>query len=196
MNVSKSFSEARSLSIGQAAKFAAIAHKDQKDHSGIPYIWHPARVAANLKKIAPDIDDEVVMAAWLHDVIEDCDMDDHTLRGHGFSERTVNIVLAVTKPKNDPRMYDRVIDDLIATENREAMLVKMADNMDNLHPLRVAELAAEQPEKSAGLVKRYQRSLEKLSDETGIDLNIVHDFIAQAKPIGPIGGPKIKDTAP
>ena len=111
MDVRRNFFEARNLSIGQAAKFASRAHEGQTDHSGMPYIWHPARVAGNLQKIVPDIDDDVVMATWLHDVIEDCDVNAEDLRRFGFSDRTVNIVLAVTKPENDPREYDEVIDD-------------------------------------------------------------------------------------
>ena len=71
------------------------------------------------------------------------------------------------------------------------MLVTIADHMDNLHPDRVAELAADKPEKSANLVAKYQRSLEKLCAVTGIDINIVHGLIAQAKPIGPTGAPRL-----
>ena len=61
--------------IMQAAKFAAEAHAGQKrKYNGTPYIWHPMRVAGRLMCLTPlyYIPEEVVAAAWLHDVKEDC----------------------------------------------------------------------------------------------------------------------------
>lgn len=61
--------------IMQAARFAAEAHEGQKrKYSGAPYIWHPMRAAGKLMCLTPlyHIPEEVVAAAWLHDVKEDC----------------------------------------------------------------------------------------------------------------------------
>ena len=181
MSLEDSFRTSGNLSERQAATYAAEAHKGQTDHSGAPYIQHPARVAANLKKIAPDIHEDVIMAAWLHDVIEDCNRNERDFRDFGFSRRTIDAVLDVTKPDDDPRNYEEVIDDLIATGNRDAILVKIADNMDNLHPGRVADFAAINPEKSARLVARYEKSIEKLCEVAGIDVDVVWQTIENAK---------------
>lgn len=56
----------------QAAHLAAQAHREQtRKYTGRPYIEHPMRVAGAVS-IIPGVLEEVVAAAWLHDVIEDC----------------------------------------------------------------------------------------------------------------------------
>lgn len=56
--------------IRAAFEFAQEAHKDQKRKSGEPYIIHPLAVA---QIVAEELrlDSESIMAALLHDVIED-----------------------------------------------------------------------------------------------------------------------------
>ena len=174
----------------QTRHLAAFLHKGQRDHSGYDYIHHPARVANNVKRIMPDADDETMMIAWLHDTIEDC-LIAHTqekkadiLRQWGYSETVIQGVQRVTKPDGDTRPYEQVIDDLIATGDKRAMLVKLADNMDNLHPDRQAELAAINPEKAKRLKTRYIESVKKLSTSIGLNKTHIFDSIAHSKPIG------------
>ena len=69
-----SYAVVRGLTEGSAAKLASDAHRGQLDKSGQPYILHPARVANNIKRLIPNPDPELLMAAWLHDVIEDCSL--------------------------------------------------------------------------------------------------------------------------
>ena len=47
-------------------------HAGQKGQTGKPYANHPQRVAHNVRRLFPNCNDDVVMAALLHDVIEDC----------------------------------------------------------------------------------------------------------------------------
>lgn len=55
----------------KARIFAEAAHAGQERLYGAgPYIQHPARVANALRVLGEP--EEVVAAAWLHDVIEDC----------------------------------------------------------------------------------------------------------------------------
>lgn len=155
-------------------------HDGQTDHSGKPYIAHPIRVARNVRAIDPGASNNVVMAAMLHDTIEDCGIDDEFLRQKGYSEECIAIVNLVTKPENGQRSYDQVIDDLIASGNAGAMIVKLGDNMDNLHPARVAGLQQKDPEKAQRLGARYRASIEKLCAATGINPETVYDLINNA----------------
>lgn len=60
------------------------------------------------------------------------------------------------------------------------MLVKLADNMDNLHPERVADLKQNNPEKAERLGSRYRASIEKLCAATGISTEKVYNLINDA----------------
>ena len=60
------------------------------------------------------------------------------------------------------------------------MIVKLADNMDNLHPDRVRDLAANDPEKAQRLGDRYRASIEKLSVAIGVDKDRVFELIENA----------------
>lgn len=170
--------------IEQTRHLAAFLHDGQKDHSGHDYIHHPSRVAQNVLRIDPNADDETLMIAYLHDTIEDCSITDNDLRSWGYSEAVIQGVAHVTKPLDDTRPYDQVIDDLIATGDRRAMLVKLADNMDNLHPARRAELLAINPEKSARLSERYEDSVVKLANALDMDAEHVFNAIENSPPIG------------
>ena len=79
-----------------AEKVATDAHAGQFRRGGvIPYIEHPKAVAS---RVGNDVDAQVV--AWLHDVLEDCDITADELREQGFSERQVNAVKLMTKNKS------------------------------------------------------------------------------------------------
>jgi (p)ppGpp synthase/HD superfamily hydrolase len=59
--------------IQKAKALATIAHRGQlRKYTNEPYIVHPAAVAKHLELVG--CDDETIAAAWLHDVIEDCDV--------------------------------------------------------------------------------------------------------------------------
>ncbi len=158
-------------------------HAGQTDQSGKPYVNHPLRVASNVRRIAPNCNDDIVMAALLHDTIEDCDIDKTELRQKNYSEECIAIVSLVTKTPDDNRSYAEVIDGLIASGNQGAMKVKIADNMDNLHPRRVSELKQINPEKAERLGNRYRDSIEKLSMATGINKDRVFEIINKAAPL-------------
>ena len=61
--------------IMEATHFAAVKHKDQrrKDKCQTPYINHPIGVARILSHEASICDVDVLVAALLHDTVEDTD---------------------------------------------------------------------------------------------------------------------------
>ena len=59
--------------VTKAYNFAKRLHGTQTRKDGTPYIGHPVDVALILAKL--NFDENVVSAAMLHDVVEDCDCD-------------------------------------------------------------------------------------------------------------------------
>ena len=63
--------------VKEAHHFASEVHKDQKRRTGHPYITHPSAVALILTEMK--MDHETIMAALLHDVIEDSEINKSSL---------------------------------------------------------------------------------------------------------------------
>lgn len=120
-----------------AAAFAATKHRKQrrKDVDATPYINHPLDVARILAEAGVE-DVEVLMAAILHDTIEDtrttaAELDEH------FGERVCGLVLEVTDDKNLGKLERKrlqVIKAPVASD--AAKMIKMADKIANLRDLK------------------------------------------------------------
>lgn len=147
--------------IDTARSMAEHAHAGQVDKIGKPYIQHPAMVADLVQRLPgylsadPDTQEDAVVAAWLHDVIEDSPTTASDLRKAGLTERAVDAVVALT------RNADVTPDDYYAliTTKPVALLVKTADLASNLAPHRVAQL--DEPTRTR-LDARYTHALAQL----------------------------------
>lgn len=82
--------------IRKAFEFAYEKHINQKRDDGQPYIVHPIATAKTL--ISLQLDDASIMAALLHDVVEDQDVTLDDLK-EKFGEDVANLVDGVTKLK-------------------------------------------------------------------------------------------------
>lgn len=109
------------------------AHRGQTDKSGVPYILHPARVAADFS------DEAEACAAWLHDVVEDTAYTIDDIRLAGFGEAICNAVKTLTHDKQIPYAdyVKRIAKDPIARA------VKLADLQDNMDTSRLPVLDEE-----------------------------------------------------
>ena len=120
--------------IRKAHAFAAKAHAGVvRRWTGEPYIEHCERVAGSLAALG--FDPDVVAAAYLHDVIEDCPVSEAELAA-AFSPRIAALVVEVTNPKiakepgNRPLRKAAVIAHLAASSYGGAS-IKLADMLDN-----------------------------------------------------------------
>jgi len=134
-----------------ACAFAELAHLGVVRKSGEPYIVHPIAVAEILGHMR--LDTESLIAALLHDVIEDTDISKEEIIQR-FGETVADLVdgltkLTVSNNKNDNKAATlRKI--LIATLNDPRVIViKLADRLHNmstlfaLKPNRRQEIASE-----------------------------------------------------
>jgi (p)ppGpp synthase/HD superfamily hydrolase len=99
-----------------AQEIAIIAHKDQVDKAGKPYVKHLEAVAAKV------IGTEEKTVAWLHDILEDTDFSQDQLSVF-FPRSIVDAVEALTKRKGES--YEDYLRRI--SENPLAIKVKMAD---------------------------------------------------------------------
>src|SRR5678815_5418527 len=137
--------------LATAISMAVVAHAEQVDKQGAPYILHVFRVAASVAS------DEERIVAWLHDIVEDTDCGIDDLVGQ-FSPRIVQAVSTLTRDKREP--YEDYIRRVAL--NDLATVVKIADLRDNLS--RIDGVRASY---RARLEPRYRRALEILGSESG-----------------------------
>jgi (p)ppGpp synthase/HD superfamily hydrolase len=135
--------------IDETIAFIKQAHAGQTDKAGNDYFHHPIAV---MHRLPDDVDDDVRLAALLHDVIEDTPFTGQNLADMGYSERTLNAVELVTKTPGDPRSYAEKIDAIIASGNKDAIQLKLADMSENTDPGRLAVL---RPEEREFFLKKY-----------------------------------------
>lgn len=120
-----------------AIHFSADRHRDQrrKDDLRSPYINHPIEVAELLWRVGGIRDKAVILAAILHDTIEDTDTTPDEIRSL-FGQEVLDIVLECTDDKSLPKAERKRLQIETASHKSEkARLVKIADKACNLHDL-------------------------------------------------------------
>ena len=105
----------------KALRFDYNAHMGQMDYNGVPYIFHPLHLAAQM-------DDEIsCCAALLHDVVEDTHYTFEDLRQLGFAPQVLEALQLLTHDDRIPYLdYVRAL-----KKNPIARAVKLADLRHN-----------------------------------------------------------------
>lgn len=117
-----------------ALAFAAARHRDQrrKDVCASPYINHPIQLVHVLCNEAGVTDIRVLMAAVLHDTIEDTETTEEDLK-KTFGEEIANIVLEVSDDTSLCRADRKHAQVMNASQLSDAAKqVKLADKICNL----------------------------------------------------------------
>lgn len=127
----------RSLSVNEelalAISLAAKGHIFQRDKGGKPYILHPIKVMHYLKTT----DMQLMAIGIMHDLIEDTETTFEDLVEHGFSERVIKGVRAVTKV--DGQSEEEYLNGI--KMNIDAVKVKLADLRHNTDVRRLKGLS-------------------------------------------------------
>lgn len=127
----------------QAVVFAADKHRDQrrKGEEASPYINHPVEVAALIAGVG-ETDIDTLVAAVLHDVIEDTDTKPEEVEA-AFGPEVLAIVLEVTEEKNkepedkEKERQERRDRQLAGAPSlsRPAKLIRIADKTANVRDI-------------------------------------------------------------
>src|SRR6188474_3985598 len=122
-----------------AAEFGASAHEGQKRLSGEPYIAHPLAAAQILADL--HLDPDTIIAAILHDVIEDTPISKEELAGK-FGEPVAEIVDGVSKldqiqfksrAEAQAESFRKML--LAMVRDIRVIIVKLADRTHNMRTL-------------------------------------------------------------
>lgn len=117
-----------------AISFSAMKHRDQrrKDTARSPYINHPIQIAQILWETGGVRDETTLVAAILHDTIEDTLTSPEEIRAR-FGEQVLILVLEVTDDKSLPKAERKRLQVEHAPHiSQAAKLIKLADKTSNL----------------------------------------------------------------
>ena len=141
-------SEADIADIKRAFDYAAKLHEGQYRISEEPYIIHPVEVAKILIDLM--VDKNTIIAALLHDIIEDTDTKPEEIK-ELFGEDVLNLVQGVTKlgklqfkskeerqAENFRRMFIAMANDV------RVIFLKLADRLHNMRTLNYMAAAKQQ----------------------------------------------------
>jgi (p)ppGpp synthase/HD superfamily hydrolase len=129
------------------------AHKEQKDKTGLPYVFHPFHLAEQM-------DDEIsTVCALLHDVVEDTDYTLDDLCAMGYPKEVTDVLALLTHEESVPYMdYVEKI-----AGNATAKKVKLADLRHNSDLTRLAPDDID--EYALKRTKKYEQAIKLLTQK-------------------------------
>jgi len=137
MNLKKIFSSDEIGSLLDALQFATVKHRHQrrKNSDAVPYINHPIEVATTLWKIGGIREITTLMAALLHDTLEDTDATEQEIL-EKFGKEILYLVQEVTDDKNLSKQQ-RKLKQIETAPNKSiaAKQIKLADKICNIHDI-------------------------------------------------------------
>jgi guanosine-3',5'-bis(diphosphate) 3'-pyrophosphohydrolase len=184
--------------IHQAFLLAQGAHRGQKRRTGEPYISHPVAVACILADMKMDY--QTIMAALLHDVIEDTSVE-KSIISEKFGDAVANLVDGVSKltqiefvsrVEAQAENFRKML--LAMAHDIRVIIVKLADRLHNmrtlgsLHAQKRRRIARETLEIFAPIAKRLgMRDLSVELEELGfatlypLRYRILNDAVREAR---------------
>lgn len=120
-----------------AARFAAEKHAQQKrkGENGEPYFNHLLEVAELITASNPHLDVELIMAAFLHDTVEDTGVTLQELEQR-FGKDVAELVAEVTDDKSLPKETRKQLQvEHTPEKSPRAQTLKLADKISNLRAI-------------------------------------------------------------
>jgi GTP diphosphokinase / guanosine-3',5'-bis(diphosphate) 3'-diphosphatase len=128
------------LRLARAYHFAAVRHVDQrrKGAAGEPYTNHLSEVAELVAQATKGSDPDLIIAAVLHDTVEDTATTLDELQ-HLFGARVAALVAEVTDDKSLPKdERKRLQIEHAAHASHGAQIIKLADKTSNVRALKAS----------------------------------------------------------
>ncbi|HZS09086.1 MAG TPA: HD domain-containing protein [Blastocatellia bacterium] len=118
----------------KAVRFSADKHRNQrrKGSEDLPYVNHPIEVAETLWRVGRVRDINVIVAAILHDTIEDTDTTPEEIEA-AFGSEVLSLVREVSDDKSLPKQVRKQLQiDHAAEKSPGAKQIKLADKLSNI----------------------------------------------------------------
>lgn len=129
------------------ASLAAHAGQHRKGHADLPYVSHPVHVALMLAKLG--VEDVLIEAALLHDVVEDCEGWTLERVASEFGEDVHDLIAPLTDPEGESWEIRKEYGiEKAASMDVRCATVKAADKLHNLSSLVAAVHAASSAEEA------------------------------------------------
>jgi (p)ppGpp synthase/HD superfamily hydrolase len=122
--------------INKAIAFATMAHTGQfRKGTQLPYILHPMEVGMIVSRMTND--PEIIVAAILHDTVEDCDDVTIDMLKEEFGERVASLVSKGTQDKSLPWKVRKAntLESLKSETVLGVKLIALGDKLSNIRSL-------------------------------------------------------------
>ena len=176
--------------VRRAYYYAEQAHDGQYRRSGEDYVTHPLAVAEILREM--HMDHQSLIAAMLHDVIEDTGIDKNAVEGQ-FGETVANLVDGVsklnqiefsTRAEAQAENFQKMA--LAMAKDIRVILVKIADRLHNMRTLEVLS-----PDKQKRIARETLDIYAPIANRLGMH-NIRLEFEERGfKTLYPLRAPRI-----
>ncbi len=132
----------------RALRLCYVAHRDQTDKSGLPYVFHPFHLAEQMT------DETTTVVALLHDVVEDTDYTLEDLAEMGYPAPVLEALALLTHDPSVPYL------DYVARiqPNPVARAVKLADLRHNSDLTRLDNVGVRELQR----IQKYQAAIRLL----------------------------------
>ena len=162
--------------VTRVREFATKAHSGQvRKYTGEPYINHPKEVADIVSSVTDDRN--MIAAAWLHDVVEDCGISIEEIRTV-FGDDVCYLVESLTdvSTKSDGnRAARKAIDRAhIARSSVRAKTIKLADLISN-----TSSIVNHDPEFAKVYLREKRMLLDVMQDADKTLLSMALEIIGQ-----------------
>ncbi len=124
------------------------------DKGGYPYLNHLHEVSNHVEG------EDAKLIGLLHDTLEDTDMTSEELLKMGYSEHIVSSIEVLTRREKED--YSDYIERIIASNNKDALSVKLADLNHNMDISRIKNPTVKDVDR---IEKRYRPAYIKISNK-------------------------------
>jgi len=115
--------------VSEAIILAINAHDGTYRGDGVPYVVHPIRIALHAASLGLSI--KTILAALLHDVVEDTDTSIEEIYSQ-FGQEVGDMVKSLTKPERGTPNRSSIYKEQLLNGPVEARMIKLLDIQDNL----------------------------------------------------------------